>query len=151
MDIQKYIEELVEKYKYKKLPDDLSREVRELYIKEAPIWLKLYEDEEIYSPENIFLAKKLTDRKYVVGDYGLYVEINQRDMIKENLIVKPGQEYRIHDENYAKRVKYNWVCPISLEDVKIYHQKKRVDYADYIPGKFYISPYEVKNKIFGML
>jgi len=35
----------------------------------------------------------------------------------------------------------------SLRDnVKVYAQAKPVDYADYVPGRFYISPFELYDK-----
>ena len=140
---------LVEKYKYKKLPEDLSLEVREGYLKELPPWVIHYNNEPIFSPQGILLANNLSNRKFVIGDYGAFLEINYQDMIISNLVIQPGEEYRIFNEEFNKRVKYIWLCPKSLEKIKIYHQKRRVSYADYIPNKFYISPYEVKNSIGG--
>lgn len=137
------IENLVKKYKYKKLPDYLSNEVREGYLNELPKWLISYNNEQIYSPNGILLANKLSDRKYVIGDYGAFIEIDFDDMIIDNLVIQPGQEYRVFNKEFNSRVKYIWLCPKSLEKIKIYHQKRTVTYADYLPNKFYISPYEV--------
>lgn len=135
--------ELVKKYKYKSLSKELSKEVRQIYKDSLPDYIINYTNEKIYSPKDVLLANKLSNRKYVIGDYGAYLEINFDDMIIKNLVIQPGQEYRIFDENFSKRVKYNWVCPYTLEPIKIYHQKRTVLYADYLPNKFYISPYEI--------
>lgn len=83
-----------------------------------------------------------TDR-IVIGDYGAFVEISPERILRNNLHCKEGQEYRFTDERYAKNVKYLWLTAADRSDCKIYLQKKRVDYADYVPGMYYISPYEV--------
>lgn len=33
----------------------------------------------------------------------------------------------------------------SADDVKVYAQLRRVDYADYVPGMFYVSPFELRD------
>ena len=43
-------------------------------------------------------------------------------------------------------MKYNWLT-IEGSDLKIYQQKRSVSYADYRPGKYYISPHE--DLVFG--
>ena len=64
-------------------------------------------------------------------------------MVLCNLKVKEGQEYRIDDKRYSENIKYYWYSPITGNDVKIYYQQKTVEYADYLVGKYYFSPYEV--------
>lgn len=81
--------------------------------------------------------------RIVVGDYGAYYEINPSDIIKDNIIVKNGEEYRIKDPNYKDKVKYEWYTTKDNSDVKIYRQKRKVSYADYKPGMVYVSVDEV--------
>lgn len=43
---------------------------------------------------------------------------------------------------FSERVKYHWLTTKDDSGIKIYFPKRRVDYADYLPGKYYFSPYE---------
>ena len=84
-------------------------------------------------------------RRIVVGDYGAFVEFDDCDMKGcPCFIVKPGQEYRIQDPKYSKNVKYWWLTAIDDSGIKIYKQRRTVDYADYIPGMYYVSVHEVR-------
>jgi len=82
-------------------------------------------------------------KRIVIGDYGAFVEIAPEQICKEVLHCKPGQEYRYENARYATHAKYLWLTAKDHSDCKIYLQKKRVAYADYMPGMYYISPYEV--------
>lgn len=42
----------------------------------------------------------------------------------------------------SKNVKYIWMTIADGSNIKIYKQKKKVAYADYRSGMFYISPHE---------
>ena len=76
--------------------------------------------------------------RIVIGDYGAYIEISPELMIKDNICLKPGQEYRL-TERY-KNVKYYWYCLKEDLNFKIYYQRHTVAYADYLPKMCYISP-----------
>lgn len=95
----------------------------------------------LFSPKGIPLAHGYT--RVVIGDFGAYVEISPTQIIKENLIVKAGQEFRIGDPKYKDTVKYNWLTVENDEDVKIYYQKRTVAYADYKVDMIYIDPREL--------
>lgn len=82
-----------------------------------------------------------------VGDIGGFVEFDETQVIKQNIKVKAGQEYRYNDKQYSENVKYLWLTAKDNSDCKIYFQKKTVNYADYKEGMFYISPYEVKIEV----
>lgn len=43
----------------------------------------------------------------------------------------------------AEHVKYLWLTADDNSDVKVYDQKRSVEYADYKPGMLYVSVYEV--------
>lgn len=43
----------------------------------------------------------------------------------------------------AEHVKYPWLTADDNSDVKVYDQKRSVEYADYKPGMLYVSVYEV--------
>lgn len=77
--------------------------------------------------------------RIVIGDYGAYVEIPELWMFKNKIKIKPHEEYRL-ELPYNATVKYLWYCPTFDEDIKIYYQLRKVEYADYKPGYYYIAP-----------
>lgn len=137
----KYQEELAEKYKYKPIPPMFREDTLKFYKDNLPELFSLNGDNvPLFSPGGLMLCNRYN--RIVIGDYGAFVEILPEDIIHENIKVKKGQEYRDFDERYSKRVKYSWLTANDNSDIKIYFQKKKVDYADYVPGRYYISPYE---------
>lgn len=139
-------EELANKYYYKKLNKKLSKEVREKYLNNLPDGLNIKgnKDNKLYTLTGTLIANGYN--RIVIGDYGAFIEFDKEQTIKENIKVKEGQEYRINDSNYNKNVKYYWLTAKDNSNIKIYYQKRTVSYADYKPGMFYISPYEIKLK-----
>lgn len=81
--------------------------------------------------------------RIVVGDYGAFIEFSNEPENTE-FIIQHGQEYRINDPRYSQNVKYIWMTIDDGSRIKIYKQKKTVSYADYLPGKFYVSVHEVR-------
>lgn len=133
--------DLANQYKYRKLPADLSEKYRKLFRENIPEFLDLNgaNDALMDFDENPICYKY--DR-IVIGDYGAFVEFS--DLQKaDNFIIKPGQEYRVNDPKYSKNVKYIWLTIADNSNVKIYLQKRGVSYADYKPGKYYVSVHEV--------
>lgn len=51
---------------------------------------------------------------------------------------------------YAEHVKYLWLTADDGSNVKVYEQKRPVEYADYKSGMLYVSVYEVFPHILGM-
>lgn len=138
-ELVEMIGRLVEKYHYKSLPEDYSKIMRDLYKESLPTSLKSLgpSDEFIYTSRCSLLSKGFD--RIVIGDYGAYIEFSQPAC---RLIVAPGQEYRQTDR-YKNNIKYDWLTPSDGSGIKIYLQKKTVVYADYLPGKYYVSPYDV--------
>ena len=164
-------EELSNQYKYKPLPPLISMMQREEYYQNLPQIFLTQKEREINGLEVDFFiennninkispfplysfiykdGKKIKDKKItnnwkriVIGDYGAFIEIEDKDIIKENIKICPGEEYRINDERYAKNIRYHWYIPKDGYPSKLYFQQKSVTYADYKPNKWYISPYEV--------
>ncbi len=136
------IEELVQQYKYKPLNKDLSAKQRKLYLAALPSYFQVNGNLncELYDNLNNLVCYGYS--RIVIGDYGAYVEIPLNKMILENLIVKPGEEYRFRPE--YSNVKYHWYCLKNNQDIKIYYQKKTVLYADYKPEMFYIAPDDLR-------
>ncbi len=140
-NVLKYQESLIEKYKYKPLPRSFRWEALRFYNDNLPERFCLDgANEPLFTVEGLKLCNRYN--RVVIGDYGAYVEILPEDILHENIKVKEGQEYRDYDERYSQHTKYSWLTSKDGSDIKIYFQKKKVDYADYIPGRYYISPYE---------
>jgi len=129
----------VENGNYNSLSSNESDIIRNIYkrdLDKKKISISKNEFKQIFiiSDSELFLAK--WDR-IVIGDHGPYIEANYSDS-RLQLIVKPGKEYRTK----FKHAKYDWLCPIYNEDIKVYLQKGKVKYADYKVGKIYVSPYD---------
>lgn len=141
LNIQK---SLANTYKYKPLPPLISVQQRQEYLDALPQEFNVYGNKNcnIYSKSGTLIATGYN--RVVIGDYGAFVEFDKTQVVSRNIKVKAGQEYRYSDERYSKNVKYLWLTAKDNSDCKIYFQKKTVDYADYKPEMFYISPYEVK-------
>ena len=118
-------------------------DVREKYREALPTWCALNGDPNtlLYSLSGTLLSRGY--KRIVIGDYGAFVEITPEQIQKDALQCKPGQEYRFQDERFSQYIKYLWLTAKDKSDCKIYLQKKTVKYADYIPGMYYISPYEL--------
>lgn len=137
-------ENLAAEYGYKSIGLNLFLgDVREKYKSALPGWCNMEGNDamSLFSLDGTRLCNGYD--RIVIGDYGAFVEISPDHILQNNLHCKVGQEYRFSDERFAKNVKYLWLTASDHSDCKIYLQKKRVDYADYVPGMYYISPYEV--------
>jgi len=151
-EMLEFQEKLAAKHKYKPIPIDMFMgDLRKKYTEALPEWCHNSKQKEIalYSVGGIKICSGF--KRIVIGDYGAFIEISPDQICKSSLMCKPGQEYRYNDIRYAKNVKYLWLTTKNKSDCKIYLQKKKVDYADYIPGMYYVSPYEVFITEFGII
>lgn len=143
MDIRKIEWKLVEAYKYKKLPDNLSDIYRKYFRDNIPRWLcESGEDVALYTLEGSTICDSYD--RIVIGDYGAFIEFSKPHDCSQ-FIVAPGEEYRVNNEKYSKNVKYILLTINDRSLIKIYYQKKSVAYADYLPGKYYVSIHDVKS------
>ncbi len=131
---------LAEKYKYKKLPDDLSEKYRQFFKENIPEGLSVDGGGSLKTTSGSMVCDSY--RRIVVGDYGAFVEF-ENPSCGASFPVAPGQEYRVNDDRYNKNVKYLWLTVDDGSKIKIYYQKKGVTYADYVPGMYYVSVHEV--------
>jgi hypothetical protein len=69
------------------------------------------------------------------GNRGPYVEIGQEQIQRAN-IHKAKESHYYYDEFRSN-------CEAN---VKVYLQRKRVDYADYRIGMYYVSPFDLRDK-----
>jgi hypothetical protein len=146
-DTEKLIVGFVSKYRYAKLQVDLSNKYRKIYEDTLPEDLKKLhmiqgiKEISLFSTHHTQISTGF--ERIVIGDYGAFIEFNRTQIVKENICCAPGQEYRYKDEKYKKRVKYYWYTTKDESGCKIYFQQRIVSYADYRPGYYYISPYEI--------
>lgn len=145
INISDLIEYLILHFDYKKLPKELSKKSRSIYLKYLPKNFNINGDSKklLYDSNGILITKGYD--KIVIGDYGAYIEINEYQIQRKNIKIKDGESYRLFDPKYRKNIKYHWYTSISDSDIKIYYQVRKVTYADYIPGRYYISPYELSD------
>lgn len=142
-DVIKYIDALVEKYNYKKLPKGVSEHAHKMYEGSIPAWCKPDGDVNVKlaTADGTIIANGYT--RLVTGDYGTFVEYSREQAIKEVVKCKDGEEYRFRDPEFKDKVKYYWYTAKDESDVKIYFQQKKVTYADYQPQMFYVSPFDL--------
>lgn len=137
-----YQEQLAHQYRYKPIPRTFFRDVRVEFENALPDWCDMAGDDIfLESAYGTVIANGYT--RIVIGDYGAFVEMTPEQVRMDLLHVKEGQTYRIEDPRYAEHVKYLWYTANDRSDVKVYLQKRAVEYADYKPGMIYVSVYEV--------
>ncbi len=85
--------------------------------------------------------------RIVIGKRGPYIEFSEIQINKDQIYIPDAELWRI-DSDIAYYIEYrtNDTC-----NVKIYFQKKVVNYADYLIGKYYISPFDLKTSEFEIL
>lgn len=147
----RHLKALADKYGYRKLPAEVSAAQRAFYTQELPEFWKngtfaKYEFK-LTTPNGNTLATGVSPRGFVCGDYGVFLEIEDNQINRGALKVQAGEEYRIDNPRYADRVKYEWYTDKENYGIKMYRQVRGVTYADYKPGKWYVSPYEVRVSI----
>lgn len=129
---------------YRPLSNQKSKEVREYCLNQLPSWCNITGDNiSLFTMNKTMFA--LGYDRIVIGDYGAFIEYSFKHIIEEVYKVQEGQEYRFEDAKYKDNVKYYWSTINDFSGIKIYYQQKTVTYADYIPQKFYVSPYEVQQ------
>ena len=69
--------------------------------------------------------------RIVIGGRGPYVEITNHEILMGSLM--RVEAFHVYYDEYRTQP----------DAVKVYYQRKPVDYADYRPGLFYISPFDL--------
>ena len=106
-----------------------------------PIPQEGHPDAQFYSVSSTLLAVGFV--RIVLGGRGAYLEFSREHMQMGNLHIPEDQKWRLTND-MAYYIEYR---SHDEANVKIYHQKRPVDYADYKVGLFYISPGDVVIKI----
>lgn len=80
--------------------------------------------------------------RVVRGERGDYIEFE-----KEHILLPLFSRFINNDLEDLVRLGcyYQWLFPAGHENIKVYFQLKAVKYADYIPGKYYVSVTEFKD------
>lgn len=145
-EVLDFQQKLAKEFKYKPIPITLFYgDVRQTFLQELPEWCVLDgADTPVYTLSGQKIASGY--ERIVIGDYGAFLEFSQEQAEKGNLKIPEEQQWRIKNGRYAKTCKYLWYTSTDNSGVKIYLQKRTVDYADYQKGMFYVSPYEVQIK-----
>lgn len=97
---------------------------------------------------NYVPAQCLCERyeRIVIGDYGAYVEISASHL-SDNHFIYIDQNDPI-DETISSRHSSHMTLALNDESsYTIYFQVKPVPYGNFIPGRFYIDPYDVISDI----
>ena len=87
--------------------------------------------------------------RVVIGDRGPYIEFLDSQIAKENISVPPSQSWRLlpkYDHCYYWEYRTN-----DEAFVKLYFQKREVDYADYRVGLWYVSPFHLTSDVHPVL
>lgn len=93
-------------------------------------------------------GEKVCERyeRIVIGDYGAYVEISASHL-SDNHFIYIDQNDPI-DETISSRHSSHMTLALNDESsYTIYFQVKPVPYGNFIPGRFYIDPYDVISDI----
>ena len=93
----------------------------------------------LFSNKGTLLTNGYT--RVVIGKRGPYVEFEDAQIFKENFEIPKEEEYRLTN----KVVFYVEYRSKDGSYVKLYFQKRKVAYADYKIGMYYISPFDLYN------
>jgi hypothetical protein len=74
--------------------------------------------------------------RVVYGNRGPYVEFEASQ-------VKVELDHRFPENELPDEAYYEWLTVNDASQIKVYNQRRRVSYADYRPGKLYVSPFEL--------
>lgn len=107
------------------------------YIKRLKISIQGCKDLEFYSSSEL-IAKGYN--RIVIGKRGPYVEFEKQNFLDfKKLVIPETEKWRLKRNSFVYYIEYR----IYPEKIKVYFQKRVVDYADYKIGKFYISPFDL--------
>ena len=93
-----------------------------------------------YTQSGLEVAKNYI--RVVIGGRGPYIEF--QEIIGENIYIPKNQLWRVKNSNCYY---IEWRTK-DKSFVKLYYQKKVVDYADYQIGLWYISPFDLTSNLY---
>lgn len=121
---------------YARLPLEDSILIREDYLSRLQIPVAGNNNTMFFTPSGTHVATGYI--RVVVGDYGAYLEFSPDHLFMSKIEARFGQ-------TPDRPVKYIWMQSKDASQIKIYEQKRRVSYADYKPGLYYIAPQDLRT------
>lgn len=121
------IDILLKHYNGGPLPEELSQYMRETYLNATP---QLEPHRHLLSPSKLKICSKYD--RVVLTDYGLFLEVSDKNITHCNLIEGPSWKNAI-TKSYTD----------TNREVIIYKQLKDSDYWSFRAGKYYISPHNL--------
>jgi len=119
----------------------------EEYKKRLKLPLEGSDSIKFYTKSRLLIAHGY--RRIVIGKRGPYIEFSPRQIIKENIFVPADQMWRMTPGRFVPYyTEWRSNCPCN---VKLYFQTRTVDYADYIVGMWYISPFDLTSDKYPVL
>jgi hypothetical protein len=123
---------------YRPLPEEASKIVREHYnrtLRQTQISENGCNDALVLKNDyGTIIATGY--RRVVIGDYGAYIEFTKNQLIKDAIGPKwPGDQ--------SREAAYIWCETKDASHTKVYLQQHKVQYANYKPGMYYVSPDDV--------
>ena len=146
-EVHSYIKDMVAKYHHRPIPTTpATGNVKTYYRDKLPAWAKkkISRKYPLYTKN----GEKVCERyeRIVIGDYGAYVEISASHL-SDNHFIYIDQNNPI-DETISSRHSSHMTLALNDESsYTIYFQVKPVPYGNFIPGRFYIDPYDVISDI----
>ena len=77
--------------------------------------------------------------RIVIGKRGPYIEFTESQINRHSMLIPPHELWRVASD-VTFYIEYR---TIDIKYVKIYFQKKTVNYADYLIEHYYISPFDL--------
>ena len=87
--------------------------------------------------------------RVVIGERGPYIEFTDEQICKDNFHVPHSERWRIKSK--IRFMAFYEEYRTWRDSIMIYHQLRYVHYADYIPGMWYISPWDLQSDGFPRL
>lgn len=115
--------------KYEVIMTDYTKRLRIPIIPDTPIKLYTY-------PSQLIVANAYT--RIVIGQRGPYIEFTREQLYRDNFTIPYNEEYRLINPK-VYYIEYRSI----VDWVKLYWQRRLVDYADYHLNMGYISPFDL--------
>ena len=140
-----FVSQLMLSYRNQVIPNNISEELKETHKKYLPTWIS---DSMIESGKSAPLfdvnGTKVCDKysRVVISDFGAFIEFSYDDICEKNIMIMPGEEYRVAPENQDKVSSYllttnsDAKCQIGL-------RVKDGTGSGFRQGFCYVSVYEV--------
>ena len=122
---------------YARLPLEDSVLIRQHYADQLMLPLAGIAGVKFFTPAGTHIATGYT--RIVIGDYGAYAEFLPEQIFLDK--IEP-----LFLDSPKRPVKYIWLRSKDSARIKIYEQKRRVSYADYKPGFYYIDPQDLHTE-----